>query len=104
MALDIEGSHLNEKESQVGARAIECPTAIVDVPDDVHSVFTPLQKRLIVLAASTAALLSPLASNIYLPALNLIATDLRVSDSQINLTVTSYLVSVLTLDERPKLK
>ena len=63
-----------------------------DLPLQVHSVFSPIQKKLIVLTASTAALLSPLASNIYLPALNLIAADLHVSDSQINFTVTSYLV------------
>ena len=63
-----------------------------DSPVEVHSVFSPFQKKLIVLIASTAALLSPLASNMYLPALNLIAADLDVSDTQINFTVTSYLV------------
>ena len=63
-----------------------------DLPVKVHSVFSSTQKKLIVLTASTAALLSPLASNIYLPALNLIAADLHVSGSQINFTVTSYLV------------
>lgn len=71
----------------------------VEAAEDVHSVFHPLQRKLIVLTASTAALLSPLSSNIYLPALNLIATDLHVSDSQINLTVTSYLVSVLNFNQ-----
>lgn len=70
----------------------EEPVIATGLPVEVHSVFNPIQKKLIVLTASTAALLSPLASNIYLPALNLIAADMHVSDSQINFTVTSYLV------------
>ncbi|KAI4174128.1 MAG: hypothetical protein LQ346_008281 [Caloplaca aetnensis] len=41
--------------------------------------------------ASTAALFSPLSSNIYLPALDSTAADFNVSNSQINLTVTSHL-------------
>ena len=76
---------------KVEEQAIDCEIK-AEVDEDVHSVFSPLQKRLIVLTASTAALLSPLSSNIYLPALNLIASDLHVSNSLINLTVTSYLV------------
>jgi len=64
---------------------------------EVHSVFSPKQKKFIVLTASTAAFFSPLSSNIYLPALGLLAQDLSVSDSQINLTVTSYLVWTSTL-------
>ncbi|KAL8647091.1 MAG: hypothetical protein Q9226_006579 [Calogaya cf. arnoldii] len=70
---------------------LEC-SQYVEVLEESHSVFTPFQKKLIVLTASTAALLSPLSSNIYLPALNLIAEDLDVTDSQINFTVTSYLI------------
>ncbi|KAL8846394.1 MAG: hypothetical protein Q9221_008507 [Calogaya cf. arnoldii] len=64
----------------------------VGVLEESHSVFTAFQKKLIVLTASTAALLSPLSSNVYLPALNLIAQDLDVTDSQINFAVTSYLI------------
>ena len=91
MAFNIESSHLDRK-MKVDEQAVDCGIRTSAVDEDVHSVFNPVQKRLIVLTASTAALLSPLSSNIYLPALNLIAADLRVSDSLINLTVTSYLV------------
>ncbi|KAK7750629.1 hypothetical protein SLS62_007476 [Diatrype stigma] len=59
---------------------------------EVYSVFSPRRKKFIVLTASTAAFFSPLSSNIYLPALNILARDLSVSDSQINLTVTTYLI------------
>jgi hypothetical protein len=57
--------------------------------------FSPNNKKFIILTASTAAFFSPLASNIYLPGLNLLARDLHVSDSKINLTGTTYLVSGL---------
>lgn len=89
---------LSDKELKIEERCIERPIPDVNVPDDVHSIFSPVQKRLIVLTASTAALFSPLSSNIYLPALNLLAADMHVSDSKINLTVTSYLVRASVLD------
>lgn len=57
-----------------------------------HSVFSPKQKTVIVILASIAAFFSPLSANIYFPALNTIAHDLNVSNSRINLTVTTYLV------------
>jgi hypothetical protein len=60
--------------------------------DEPHSVYTTNQKRAIILAASIASFFSPLSANIYLPALNTLATDLHVSNTLITLTVTSYLV------------
>ncbi|OQE06387.1 hypothetical protein PENVUL_c018G01925 [Penicillium vulpinum] len=56
-----------------------------------YSVFTVNQKRLIILTAALASSFSPLSANIYYPALNSIAKDLRVSLSQINLTITTYM-------------
>ncbi|KAL8906712.1 MAG: hypothetical protein Q9207_001838 [Kuettlingeria erythrocarpa] len=92
MALNPEVPHLDKRLATFDERMIEYETTTLDNQGDVYSVFTPVQKRLIVLMASTAALLSPLSSNIYLPALNTIAADFNVSNSQINLTVTSYLI------------
>ncbi|RDW74527.1 putative MFS efflux transporter [Aspergillus mulundensis] len=54
--------------------------------------FPPSQKRLIILTASLASTFSPLSSNIYYPALIALASDLHVSPSQINLTITTYMV------------
>ncbi|KAJ5453950.1 uncharacterized protein N7458_004906 [Penicillium daleae] len=62
-----------------------------------YSIFTKSQKRLIILAAAIASTFSPLSANIYFPALNSIAKDLNVSPSQINLTITTYMVSYLQL-------
>ncbi|KAI4184659.1 MAG: hypothetical protein LQ348_004516 [Seirophora lacunosa] len=92
MAASPNSWHAEKAQYNAEKRSMDSQSVCVEAAEDVHSVFHPLQRKLIVLTASTAALLSPLSSNIYLPALNLIATDLHVSDSQINLTVTSYLI------------
>ena len=57
-----------------------------------YSSFTVRQKRGIVFAASLASFFSPMTGAIYFPALTTIANDLHVSDSGINLTVTTYLI------------
>lgn len=57
-----------------------------------YSVFTENQKRFVVFTASWAGFFSPVSSQIYFPALNTLANDLHVSNSLINLTLTSYMV------------
>ena len=60
--------------------------------EEVYSIYRGRSKIFIVLAASIASLFSPLSANIYLPALNTIADQLHVSNTLINLTVTTYMV------------
>lgn len=60
--------------------------------DVAYSVFKTWQKKAIVLAVSVSAVFSPMSTTIYLPALNQIASDLHATSSQINLTVTTFLV------------
>ncbi|GFF76401.1 citrate synthase [Aspergillus lentulus] len=57
-----------------------------------YSVFANGQKRLIILAAALASSFSPFSANIYYPSLNSIAADLHVTSSQINLTITTYMI------------
>lgn len=57
-----------------------------------YSTFTTAQKRLIILTAALASTFSPFSANIYYPALNSIAADLHVTISQVNLTITTYMV------------
>lgn len=57
-----------------------------------YSAFTRAQKRYTVFAASWAGFFSPVSSQIYYPALNTLAHELQVSNSLINLTLTSYMV------------
>ena len=71
------------------------PEPTVEKPqviDPPYSVFTPAQKRLIVFFGSMGALFSPMSTTIYLPALNTLAADLHVSNADINLTITTFLV------------
>lgn len=63
-----------------------------DLADVDYSVFTVNQRRYIVFTASWAGFFSPVSSQIYFPALNTLAKDLHVSNSLINLTLTSYMV------------
>lgn len=71
------------------------PNSEQPVTSDVaYSAFTGPQKKAIVLSAALGAVFSPMSTTIYLPALNEIARDLRVSISKINLTVTSFLVGI----------
>ncbi|KAK3389996.1 major facilitator superfamily domain-containing protein [Podospora didyma] len=65
--------------------------AVEDTPPP-YSVYTLWEKRLIVLAASIGAIFSPLTAQIYLPALTVLAQDFHVSDSEINLSVTTYMI------------
>ena len=62
------------------------------VSKEDYSVFTVGQKRAIILAGSFAGWFSPMTGSIYFPALTEIANDLNVSNSQINITVTTYLI------------
>lgn len=57
-----------------------------------HSIFTPLQKALIVTIVAIAATFSAFSSNIYFPAIPTIAENLHVTPEEVNLTVTAYLV------------
>ena len=87
------------EESQTEENSPEQPNArpepVSELPVDTgkaYSTFGNTTKKLIISAASIAALFSPLSSQIYLPSLNVIAKDLKVSNSQINLSVTTYMV------------
>ncbi|KAI1476996.1 MFS general substrate transporter [Daldinia eschscholtzii] len=57
-----------------------------------YSAFTEWEKRGIVLGAAIGAFFSPLTAQIYLPALTVLAQEFHVTSSQINLTVTTYMI------------
>lgn len=57
-----------------------------------YSVLPHGEKAFVIVVGSFAALISPLSSSVYLPALNSLARDMDVSVSLINLTITTYLV------------
>ncbi|MCJ1355493.1 MAG: hypothetical protein MMC33_005485 [Icmadophila ericetorum] len=87
-ASEIERSlAANEPETDVELHAFPPPQ-----PELNYSIFTKNEKRFIVFMASMASFFSPVSSNIFFPALNTLALNLHVSDSLINLTITTYLI------------
>lgn len=67
------------------------PSASEAVPRP-YSCISGLKRKYIVSTAAVASLFSSLSAQIYFPALNMLAEDMNVSASLINLTVTSYMV------------
>lgn len=57
-----------------------------------YSAFSTRQRRYIVFMVACAGFFSPLSANIYFPALTSLSRDLRVSNSLINLSLTSYMI------------
>ncbi|KAJ6075722.1 hypothetical protein N7499_007703 [Penicillium canescens] len=57
-----------------------------------YSILPNGGKAFVIVAGSFAALISPLSSSIYLPALDSLSRDMNVSVSLINLTITTYLI------------
>ncbi|GAN08549.1 conserved hypothetical protein [Mucor ambiguus] len=65
-----------------------------DLPSvlEPYSIFTKRKKAVIVGIASCSALFSPLSSNIYYPAIEVIQKDMHTTINMINLTITMYMV------------
>lgn len=66
------------------------------VPNDLaepHSVFTKGMRIWIVLLVSMSALISPFGATTFLPAMNVLREVLDISASQVNVAVTTYMVS-----------
>ncbi len=57
-----------------------------------YTVFKPAQKLSIVIAVTAASVFSPLAANIYYPALIAIHDELNISEELLSITITSYMV------------
>ncbi|KAL1897140.1 hypothetical protein Sste5346_004345 [Sporothrix stenoceras] len=89
----IHSSDNEDDGNEAGASADGVPLEAVQssVPAR-YSVYSLWEKRWIVLAVSAAAFFSPVTAQIYLPALNVIAADFRISATQVNLTMTTYMI------------
>ncbi|KAI0460307.1 major facilitator superfamily domain-containing protein [Xylaria acuta] len=70
----------------------EPPSEMPAVLGEKYSFFTTAEKRGIVLAAAAGAFFSPLSAQIYFPALDALSRDLHVSVTEVNLTVTTYMI------------
>ncbi|PWY84256.1 MFS transporter [Aspergillus eucalypticola CBS 122712] len=65
---------------------------LAPVETEVYSTFSRRKRALIVLIASVASVFSSLSANIYLPATDTIADQFHVSDTLINLTLSTYMI------------
>lgn len=73
----------------------------IDIP---YTILTEHEKIFTVIIVSFAALVSPMSSSMYYPALNSLAASLHVNPATINLTITVYMVCLsLQLQCSPQL-
>lgn len=61
-------------------------------PPPVYTVLSEKGKIFTMLIVTSVNFLSPVSASIYFPALGSMAEDLNVSQSKLNLTITSYMV------------
>ncbi|KAH6658584.1 major facilitator superfamily domain-containing protein [Truncatella angustata] len=61
--------------------------------ENVYSIFTLSERRILVFATSIVSFIGPLTGNIYTPVLNSIAQELQISTAEVNLSITVYLIS-----------
>lgn len=90
-----EGSHEHDNtricevaRSEKGAGKVE--SSPQSEPD--YTAFTTGKVAFIIFMAAFAGLVSPLSATIYFPALNVLANDLGVTSSAINLTLLTYMI------------
>lgn len=58
-----------------------------------YSIFSHRAKLFIVISVSVSSLISPFGATTFYPALNVLAKDLNVTPTLINLALTAYMVS-----------
>ncbi|KAK2002762.1 major facilitator superfamily transporter [Colletotrichum falcatum] len=68
----------------------QCPKS--NENEEPFSIYSKKQKWIIIVIIGLAGLFSGLSSNIYNPSLGAISRELKVSASQVSLTITSYLI------------
>ncbi|KAM0753667.1 MFS general substrate transporter [Meredithblackwellia eburnea MCA 4105] len=57
-----------------------------------YSAFSPATKSLVVMLGASAAILSPISSSIFVPAIPTLAVDFKESTEKVSLGVTTYLI------------
>lgn len=92
----VESQHADaeyQKTSNLrkGPNPLNSAPALLD-ETALYTIFTRGQIRFIIGMAAFAGFVSPLSATIYLPTLNVIAEDFRVSTTAINLTLTVYMI------------
>lgn len=82
-------SNKHDLEAQTEPQVEKIETSASQRP---HSIFSDRKKKCIVLVASLGAMFSPFTTNIYFPLIDVIASNLHVSVTEVNLTITTYMI------------
>lgn len=83
-----------DEQKSTEERTMAPPVKADEEAEPPYCILPEGEKIFIMLTVSFAAIISPISSSIYFPALDELATDMHVSISLINLTVTTYLVGL----------
>lgn len=92
------GSSPHDHEPSSGDTDLSQPNHLLEIgpsidrPESPYTVFSDWEMVGIIILVSFLAMISPLSSTVFLPAIPSIAKDMDVSISLVNLTVTTYLV------------
>ncbi|KAK6517180.1 hypothetical protein TWF506_007055 [Arthrobotrys conoides] len=84
-----------EQETRKDTSQIHIPKNCIKdtyVTDKAYSVFTLAQKKWIVILLTLSAFFSPFSSTVYLPALLPVQQELGITTTQVNLSLTTYLI------------
>lgn len=82
-----------DSQQELSEKIAEDVEKLARVPSQpLHSIFSQSQKYFITAMVTFAAFFSPLSSSMYFPILNKLAANLNVSNTLINLTITSYMI------------
>lgn len=90
--MESKDTNGNINSTQTTQAVLEDEGKVLPTEQADYSSFTKWEKRFIVFFATIGAFFSPFTAQIYFPALTEIAKDLHVSNSKINLTMTTYMV------------
>ena len=90
----------SEEEQERNDDLLELQRTVTGPP---YSIFTPRAKIFIVVAVSISSLVSPFGATTFYPALDVIARDLGVTPTLINLSLTTYMVCLTPSPRRKDL-
>ncbi|WVQ95702.1 hypothetical protein IAU59_002801 [Kwoniella sp. CBS 9459] len=86
---------LDKLERDMGTREQEVEVEMIDGrPRDIYDRFTKAQKLRILLIVSYSAIIAPMTSSIFLPAIPLMSIDLHTSTKVINYTVAVFILVI----------
>lgn len=89
---DVLSEKVKEHNGHTTAAIDEKQSTGESTPAPPYTIFTRHQKWMILTLITIAATFSGISANIYFPAIPAIASDLSVSEEDVTLTVTTYMI------------